>query len=270
MKSIVAARYGNSNATRLTILLGLSMAVILLAGSANFASASVIAAQGSATVDGNNYSVPIGFNPDLGLYGVGTWDSAKQNFTGWNVETADYKVSISGAMDPDPIASYGITVTDFGAPSTFGFFFSTPIAVGPGPTTVNASVSGSLGDFTGNGVSITPTLADADGDGFAELQVNTVGPPTTNMGVDVGLANVHGAAPPTTYPLGPYNAGPQPGPAGPWSTLDMTVGFMLSGGGDTATLNGLAQIVNVPEPSSFVLGLIGIVGLAWHIRRRKN
>ncbi|HEY2894324.1 MAG TPA: PEP-CTERM sorting domain-containing protein [Pirellulales bacterium] len=246
------------------------MAVVLLAGPANFASASTIAAQASASVDGTNYSVPMGFDPDSGLYGVGSWDSTKQDFTGWSVQTADYKIQISGAMNPDPISSYGITVTDFGAPSTFGFFFSTPITLAAGPTTVFASVSGSLGDFTGNGVSITPTQADMDGDGLPELQVNTVGGPTTNMGVDVGLANSHLAAPPQTYPLGPYNAGPQPGPAGPWSTLDMTVGFMLSGGGDTATLNGLAQIETVPEPSTFVLGALGLLGLAWHIRRRKS
>ncbi|HTM54093.1 MAG TPA: PEP-CTERM sorting domain-containing protein [Pirellulales bacterium] len=249
-------------------LLRFSIAALLVAVVAAPASATVVAAIASASVDGTSYDVPVGSNPD-GLFGIGSWDSSKQNFTGWSVQTADYKIQISGAMDPDPISSYGITVTDFGAPSTFGFFFSTPIALGPGPTTVNASVSGSLGDFTGNGVSITPTLGDPDGDGFPELQVNTVGLPTTNMGVDVGLANAHAAAPPTTYPLGPYNAGPQPGPAGPWSTLDMTVGFILSGGGDTATLNGLAQIETVPEPSTFVLGALSILGLVWHIRRRK-
>jgi hypothetical protein len=251
-------------------LLRFSFAALLVAVVAVPANATVVAAHATATVDTTSYEVPIGYNPDLGLFGVGTWDSSKQNFTGWSVDTADYKIQISGAMNPDPIASYGITVTDFGTPSTFGFFFSTPIALGAGPTTVNASVSGSLGDFTGNGVSITPTLGDPDGDGLPELQVNSVTSPTTNMGVDVGLANSHAAAPPTTYPLGPYNAGPQPGPAGPWSTLDMTVGFTLSGGGDTATLNGLAQIETVPEPSTLVLGALSILGLVWHIRRRKQ
>jgi hypothetical protein len=165
-------------------------------------------------------------------------------------------------IDPDPMISYGISVTDFGAPSVFGFFFSTPIVPVVGPNTVDASIAGALNDFTGNGVSITPT--------GPLLQSSTVSLPLTSMGVDVGPAAAYGpGAPGAFYTYGAFAAGPIPGPVGAWTTLSATLGFTLSGGGDIAVLTGFAQIVPIPEPSSFALLGMGAAALAFVARRRK-
>ena len=231
---------------------------------------AVPAATGVMTVDGQDVNIPIGVGPG-GIYGFGSWDSEAGEFTGFTQETSNYAVSLVGTLDPDPSISYGITVQDLGAPSGFGFLFNTPIIFTAIPNAVNASVAGALNDNTGNGVSITPTLVDADGDSLLELQIAelSVGGPFTNMGVDVGLADSHGAgAPGAFYTYGPYAAGPQAGPIAAWSTLQVRVGFNLSGGSDIAVLTGFAQIV--PEPSSIMLALIGAAGLAWHVRRRRG
>jgi len=236
---------------------------LVLAFAASSADGAPVQASGSMSVDGVPSDVPIGFAPELGLYGVGTWDPETESFSGfdWTGEDGTH-VGISGVLDPDPSISYGITVTDFGLPSVFGFFFSTPIIVGATPTTVDASVVGGLTDFTGNGVTITPTAAF--------LQIADVGAPTTNMGVNVGGPVSGGPGPPLAgYTYGAFLDGPQPGPAGPWTTLSLTVGFSLSGGQDTASLTGFAQIVEVPEPSSVCMLAMGALGLLYFARRRR-
>jgi uncharacterized protein (TIGR03382 family) len=226
---------------------------------------------GTLTVDGQDVNIPISQSPGK-LWGFGTWDSEINDFTGWSHETSEYALILSGTLDPDPSISYGISVTDFGAPSGFGFLFSTPIIFTAVPNLVNSSVAGALNDNTGNGISITPTLADDDGDALAELQIAelSVGGPFTNMGIDVGLANAHGPGlPGAFYTYGPYAEPSQPGPIAAWSTLQIRLGFTLSGGSDIAVLTGRAEIV-VPEPSSIMLALVGAVGLAWQVRRRRS
>jgi hypothetical protein len=236
--------------------------VVTLAFAASPALATPITAAGQVTVDGVPSNVPMSFAPELGIFGVGTWNSGTESFSGFDLTTeAGDQVHISGALDPDPAISYSIGVTDFGAPSVFGFFFSSPIVVPAGPTSVNASISGGLTDFSGNGVTITPT--------GALLQISSVGPPVTNMGVDVGPTVSGGPGlPGANYTYGAFGAGPIAGPAGPWTTLSITLGFSLSGGNDSAALTGFAQIV--PEPSSvFMLGA-GVLGLLYFARRRQK
>lgn len=215
------------------------------------------------TVDGNQVQIPLSQNPNNDLWGIGSWDSNLNDFTGWEAQSSEFSASLSGVIDPDPMISYGISVTDFGAPSVFGFFFSTPIVPVVGPNTVDASIAGALNDFTGNGVSITPT--------GPLLQSSTVSAPLTAMGVDVGPAAVHGPGPAGAfYTYGAFTAGPIAGPAGVWTSLSATLGFTLSGGGDIAVLTGFAQIVPVPEPSSFALLGMGAAALALVVRKRRK
>lgn len=178
----------------------------------------------SVETDGQKVTIPVDlFSTDKGW----RWDI--------NVETADYTIEGGGTLNPDPSIAYGLAVVDFGAPSVFGFIFGTPIVpTGPG-TTVAASISGALTDFTGDGVALTPT--------GSYLQTSSVGLSSTPMGVDVGPGfSAPASRPGSVYPYGPYTADPTAGPSGPWTFLTVSALFGLSGGGDIAALTGSAQI----------------------------
>ncbi len=213
------------------------------------------------TVGGDNFPIPLAFDDSTGHWGVGTLDSTSHEFSGVTLSSSEFMATINGQLDPDPQINYGISVQDIGAPSTFGFFFSMPIAFPATPNTVSASIGGALQDVNGDGVSIAPSLGP-------NVQLADLTAPLTNMGVDVGPANAHGPAPPAVYLYGVYTAGPQPGPIGAWTNMSITLGFTLSGGGDIAVLTGQAQIV--PEPSSIVLLGFAGVGLLACLRRRRK
>ena len=100
---------------------------------------------------------------------------------GWRVSFTE------GTFNPDPFIAYGIAVTDFGAPSIFGFAFFTPIVATGVPNLVNASLAGALNDVTGNGVALTPTGPLA--------QTSALTAPATGMGVDIGPAFAAPASP---------------------------------------------------------------------------
>ncbi len=222
---------------------------------------------GFVHADGTDYPLEFELDEESGLWGL--------NF---NVDVPNqYRISMTGVVDPDPSIGYGLAVTDFGAPSSFGFSISSPIVSTAAPTEVIASINGGLNDFTGNGISITPTLADADGDAIAELQVASAGLPYANMGVDVGPAASFGPGPAgAQHVYGPYSLPITVGPAiGPYTMLKLDVGFMLSGGGDIAALTGHAEIAEqggiVPEPSTMVLAALGLGFVcAARVRRRRS
>lgn len=206
------------------------------------------------TVDGVAYDIPIRTtdeNKTRYTFDGVTIGSEQQGFTIRFLE--------GNLIDPDPMIAYGVAVTDFGAPSIFGFLFGTPIVpTGPG-TVVSASVAGSLTDGGSDNVTITPT--------GASLQTSSVGMPLTSMGLGIGGAESGIAGGSDVY--GPYSLGPVAGPGGgPWSSLEVGVGFGLSGGGDIATLSGRASIETgtVPEtlPTWVTLAALGLVLVAGH------
>jgi len=185
----------------------------------------------------------------------------------FSIKTADYEITLSALLDPDPSIAYAIGVIDFGAPSTFGFLFLTPIVSTASPNLVEASIVGGLTDFTGDGVSLTPI--------GAFTQVSSVGAPLTGMGVDVGLAASYPAGNPgANYTYGSFAAGPLAGPSpGPWTLLQTIANFQLSGNGDGAALTGFASIVEnttiIPEAGTNggVLMLGALAGWSWRRQR---
>jgi len=253
-----------------------SLAILLLFAARTAQGGVLPVGTASLTVDGVVYGIPVVPLTEEGK----TYQVIGVGGAGFTVgsEALGFRAMISGAGDPDPAISYGLGITDFGAPSSFSFTFTSPIvATGP-PTASSAYVSGGLNDVGGGGVTITPLLPDSDGDGAAEVQVASVssGGPFTNMGVDVGPLQANAGPIGAHYPYPPppaslYAAGPIGGPAGgPWTMLSVTAAFSLTGGGDSAALTGLASVV-VPEPSTWLLLVFGGGGFAWFgIRRRKN
>ncbi|MBX7168890.1 MAG: PEP-CTERM sorting domain-containing protein [Pirellulales bacterium] len=230
--------------------------------------------QATLFVGESSYDIPISRieDPESGKvrYALGTkGDNGEYSF--FFTDETNFQVSGGGLFDPDPSISYGISVIDFGTPTNFGFIFTTPIVPTSAPNLVSASISGGLTDTQGDGVSITPLFADSDGDGIPELQIANVNAPFTNMGVDVGPAQSNGNGSLTTFPYGSFNAGPIPGPGpGPFTELNVQLSFQLSGGGDIASLTGIASIIPVPEPSSLVLAGLGLAGLGLIARRHRR
>jgi hypothetical protein len=172
------------------------------------------------------------------------------------------KITITGNASADPAISYGIAVTDFGAPSSFAFVFSIAVSAGelPAmPTVVNSSIVGGLTDFTGDGVAITATnpsglIQDNYLQGVAFTW--SVGP----------SASFGPGTPGSLYTYGAYTFGPSAGPSGPYSGAFFTaLAFSLSGGGDIAALTGSCTInpAPIPVPPAVLLlgsGLLGLVG----------
>lgn len=170
---------------------------------------------------------------------------------------------LNGIIDPDPSISWGIAVTDFGAPSSFAFMFSTPIVPTGSPNVVFGSIVGGVTDNTGDGASITPTAG-------LNIMINEVGTgaPIANMGVDVGPAQVYAAGPAgALHNYGSFSTPTIAGPLGIWTSLHSTVSFNLSGNGDIAVLTGYASIEEVPAPGAATLLALGGALVA---RRRRS
>jgi hypothetical protein len=206
-------------------------------------------------------------------------------------------ITISATLDPDPSIVYGFGGVDIGAPSKFSFVVEDLDVFCPEgtPYIANASILGALTDTNGSGVSLTPENTSPpgpfpeDSDGFLEAQIFLAnagsGPPGFNLEADVGPSITYGAgtpgafypygplAPGATYGPGQFSVGPVAGvaPAGGITDLLLAVQFTLSGGGDAFGVTGFASLECVPEPGSWAvigMGLLGLGGIAY--RRKKK
>ncbi|MDD3580859.1 MAG: PEP-CTERM sorting domain-containing protein [Desulfobacca sp.] len=170
-------------------------------------------------------------------------------------------IQLNGLANPDPAIAWGLTAINPTAnPLNFGFVVAIPIALGPGPTTVNASISGGLTDFTGNAVTIAPFNQTDIQVNFANGFTWGVGPAQTSGPGNPGALYVYGA----------HIFGPAAGPNGPLAVFGETVSFTLTGHGDIASLTGYCQINPVPLPATLFLMGGGVLGLVLVGRRRKK
>lgn len=118
-----------------------------------------------------------------------------------------------------------LAVTDFGSPSVFGFSFGSPYAGGPYDA-MAANVGGTLGDFSGDGASLTGSLVGkVDG-----ITVITIPLSTTIAAGSVGAID---SVPTGAGPAGSASSGISTGVGG---MLTQNLSFTLSGGGDLASL----------------------------------
>jgi hypothetical protein len=196
------------------------------------------------------------------------------------VESAGaWRVELFAQLNPDPDIGYAIAVTDFGAPSTFGFSFLQGIVPTAAPGLVQASLSGSTtnGGGVAGPVTITPVAPPlgipTDGDLIPEIQVYTLstdgGATFLSAGLDLGPAFTSNPALISDV-YGPFNTALVGGPAaaGAYDTMRVDVNFGLSGGGDIFTFNGSAFVI--PEPATAGLLALGLVGLAVAGRSRRG
>ncbi len=174
----------------------------------------------------------------------------------------DFINQLSFGGQVDPFLIYSVGIVDGGAPSSFLFVFSIPVAGGP-YNTASHTMSASLTDGGDGSISFTPTGAATD-IAFASIDAS-------NLGIDLGgLGCIAGGGSSTCPPGGGgFAASTGFGPSSP-ATMSVAVAFDGSGAFDTYGVTGSLELdaASVPEPVSAVLGGLGLAGLALLRRRR--
>jgi hypothetical protein len=169
-------------------------------------------------------------------------------------------VTVGASGIGDPVLSYSFSATNpTGGAIPFAFDaaipLTTPVVAG---TPINTSLGVTLTDGGSDGTVITPlntALQHATGDGSDLGSSVDIG--TTETGVAGGTSvfafSGNGTAPFT------------------FTTLDIHLGFTLSGGGDNAGITGRVSTGAVPEPGAVaMLAGLGVSGGAFALRRKRR
>lgn len=171
-------------------------------------------------------------------------------------------------LDSDPAVNYGISVTNL-TNNAQNYVYTFPLLFSPtftGPSLVKSSLTGRLTDLNNNGA----TLGQI---GSNKIQSAIVGAPIQMLGVDVG-DTVSFTTPGGIQNFAFYNPGPAPGtnslpgPDGSGLTfMNVASTFSLTAR-DRVSMTGFAEIVPVPEPSTYAMMLAGLVFVGVVARRR--
>jgi hypothetical protein len=161
----------------------------------------------------------------------------------------------------DPVLSYSFSATNpLASPVPFAFTETIPLlAPVTAGTPISVSVGYSLTDGANDGVTLTPLNGGfsqhATGDG-------------TDLGISVGPAET-GVAVGTTETF-PAFKGSGVSPI-TFNSLDVELGFTLSGGGDNAGITGRVSTNAVPEPGIMaLLAGVGFSGAVVTFRRKRR
>lgn len=202
----------------------------------------------------------------------GTWSGGVVN---------EWQATLSTTMNPDPFIIFSLGGTNFtNGTLTFGFLFNLPIV----PGAYNSASSSLAGTVTrtdvgpiGGTATVTPTFANV---------LRGVGQPgATNLGVDLGnlgCSVTTDPGPPTVINPRSANCGFAGSAASSFAPtnfngLQALVDFDVTGGNtggffgaSAASFTGSLIINAVPEPSTYVLMLGGLVALAGGVRLRRR
>lgn len=212
-------------------------------------------------------------NGDWAMTKAWDWSDSQNNFA-ISIAAGD----VNGNLDP--FINYKISVKN-NTPGlkTFQQVVTAPISPTiSGLNQVRASVSGGTTDATGDGVSITPAPnRNQDANNGNELQLFLLNNSNNfsasgsyiNAGVDVGGAETDGG-PPNSFTYGAYAEGPIAGPLGSWNFMQTRTRFTLTGNGDSAVINGYANITAVPEAKTYAMMLVGLGLIGFTVVRRRS
>ena len=175
-------------------------------------------------------------------------------------------------VNPDPMISYGISIQDLGAASTFSFSMASPI-VADKYNHVTASLAGSVTDGDPNPANASVTFTPAFGPLAQVAEDHVAGDGWVNDLVDIGGAAAWPVPLPLTFGSGTY---PTVGAANNlvggkvYDAMRVTLSFTGSGGDDIYTFNGRVDKTTVPDGGSMLV-LLGsaLSALAFVGRRMK-
>jgi hypothetical protein len=183
------------------------------------------------------------------------------------VKTADYQMSISATVDPDPFYTYGISVTNFRpVAQTFSYTFTTPVTGSPYNLAIASLSASTVDDASGNGVTIGLPL------NVPAFQTAFTDPGNFDLGVALG----GGCTVPANGAFATGECGPYPQATRIFAFTEMTqlrvyLQFTLSPG-DGVTFNGGVTLTDppdeTPEPGTGVLTALAVAGAIWVRRRR--
>ena len=178
-----------------------------------------------------------------------------------------------GNVDPSTNLAFGITNVA-AVPVEFTFSILLPIAPIAGATVHGGSTGGSVSDSNGNGIGGLTTITSVAGVPFYAGQIDGVTVlPIYPDPTSFPPGGVFPMGTFSTYSIPAANVGlPATLPSGPApASIGIVQRFKLAPGDSMASSSVFnVEPAGVPEPSTMILALGGVLALGWHVVRRRR